>query len=60
VAALATVAFDFRHGEAGDADLAEGVAHVVELERLDDGDDEFHSCGLTVVGVARRRNDIMS
>ena len=42
VAALAAVALDFGHGEAGNADLAERVAHVVELERLDDGDDEFH------------------
>src|ERR1043166_5828860 len=52
VAALAAITFDLGHGEAGNADLPKRVAHVVELERLDDRDDEFHGC-LTGIGGAR-------
>src|SRR5262249_15561166 len=42
VALLAAVAFDLGDGHALDAVGGERVAHVVELERLDDGDDQFH------------------
>ena len=42
VALLAAEALDFGHGEAGDADLRQRFAHLVELERLDDGFDFFH------------------
>jgi hypothetical protein len=59
VAALAPVALDLGDGEAGNADLAERVAHVVELERLDDGDDEFHELPHGGRRCARR-HDIMS
>ena len=39
---LAAEAFDFGHGHTFDADLGEGFLNFLELERLDDGDDEFH------------------
>src|SRR6266516_3125813 len=42
VAALAAVALDLADGQAGDADLAEGVLDLAELERLDDRGDESH------------------
>ena len=42
VALLAAVAFDLGDGHAVNADTGEGVAHLVELERLDDGDDQLH------------------
>src|SRR5690606_3521555 len=42
VAALAAEALDLRHRDALYADVRKGFAHVVELERLDDRDDEFH------------------
>ena len=42
VAALAAEALHLRDGHAGDADLRERRADVVELEGLDDGGDEFH------------------
>ena len=43
VAALTPEAFDLGHGDALHADLGERFAHVVELERLDDRHDHFHS-----------------
>jgi hypothetical protein len=30
------------HGEPGDAELGQGLAHFLELERLDDGGDLLH------------------
>jgi len=42
VALLATEALDLGDGDAGDADFAERLADVVQLERLDDGHDHFH------------------
>jgi hypothetical protein len=42
VAALAAEALHLRDGHAGDADLRERRADVVELEGLDDGGDELH------------------
>ena len=42
VALLPAEALHFRHGEPGNADLGEGLAHFVQLERLDHGFDAFH------------------
>src|SRR5262245_33471699 len=42
VALLATVALDLARGHSVHADGNQLVAHLVELERLDDGDDQFH------------------
>src|ERR1039458_3052070 len=42
VTLLPPVALDLGHGHAVNADASEGVAHLVELERFDDGDDQFH------------------
>src|SRR5690606_28298064 len=42
VAFLAAEALALGDGEALDTDLGQCVAHVVELEWLDDGGDEFH------------------
>jgi hypothetical protein len=39
---LPAVAFDFGDGQALNADPGERFAHLVELERLDDGHDNFH------------------
>ncbi len=41
VAALAAEAFDFGNRHARDADVGQRRAHVVELEGLDDGGDQF-------------------
>ena len=38
-------ALDLGHGHALDADLGEGVLHLVELERLDDGFNLLHGSG---------------
>src|SRR5436190_4486495 len=42
VALLAAEALHLGDGEPGDPDLGERVAHVLELERLDDGGDQLH------------------
>src|SRR5205085_11192825 len=42
VTLLPPEALPFRHGEPGDADLRQCLAHFVELERFDDGFDLFH------------------
>jgi hypothetical protein len=39
---LATEALDFGDRDALDANAGEGFAHLIELERFDDGRDEFH------------------
>jgi hypothetical protein len=39
---LPAIAFDFGDGQALDANAGESFAHLVELERLDDGHDDFH------------------
>ena len=39
---LAPVALHFRDGQAVHAQAGERVAHLLELERLDDGHDDFH------------------
>src|ERR1039457_3113953 len=39
---LPAKALYFRDGEAGDTDLGERLAHLLELERLDDGGDLLH------------------
>src|SRR5215468_769123 len=42
MALLPPVAFDLAHGHAVDAETCEGLAHLVEFERLDDSDDHLH------------------
>src|SRR5690606_39432873 len=42
VALLATEALDLGHGDSRHARLGEGFPHLVELERPDDGSDQFH------------------
>src|SRR6185312_10931618 len=42
VALLAAEALDLGHGEPGDAELRQRLAHLVELERLDDRFDLLH------------------
>src|SRR6185437_16573316 len=39
---LPPIAFHLAYGHAVNADGGEGVAHLVEFERLDDRDDELH------------------
>ncbi len=39
---LTAKTLDFGHCQAGDANLRQGLAYLVEFERLDDGGDEFH------------------
>src|SRR3974390_1156112 len=39
---LAPITLDFGHGHAVNADGGERVAHLIELERLDDRNDHFH------------------
>jgi hypothetical protein len=39
---LAAEAFDFGDRDALNANAGEGFAHLIELERFDDGRDEFH------------------
>src|SRR5690606_27327389 len=46
VPALTAEAPSLDGGETGDADLAQRLLHVLELERLDDGDDELHGDSL--------------
>ena len=43
VALLPAEALDFGHGQAGDADFGQRLAHFVEFERLDDGFDFLHA-----------------
>jgi hypothetical protein len=42
VALLAPKAFDLCHGNALNTHFCQGGAHIVKLERFDDGDDHFH------------------
>jgi hypothetical protein len=42
VALLAAEALDLGGGDAGHAGLGQRLAHVIELERLDDGHDHLH------------------
>src|SRR4051812_38746573 len=42
MALLAPIALDLGHSHAVHADRGQGLAHLVELERFDDSDDEFH------------------
>src|SRR6266536_476971 len=51
MALLAAETLNLRHREPADADIGERFAHLVELERLDDGFDFFHRCSQ---GRARR------
>jgi hypothetical protein len=49
---LPTKPLHLGHGHTGDSEGAEGFTHLVELERLDDGDDELHAYPL----LANRRS----
>src|SRR3954464_5321427 len=42
VALLTPISLDLRHGHSVHADRSQSVADLVELERLDDGHDDFH------------------
>src|SRR6201991_3029697 len=53
MALLAAVTLDLRHRHAVDPDRGERLAHLVELERFDDGDDEFHEGGLRFRGFRK-------
>src|SRR2546425_10476519 len=55
MALLAAEALDFRHRKTADADLGERLAHLVELERLDDRFDFFHCCSSVSSGAPQRR-----
>jgi len=57
VALLAAEALDFGHGDALDADAAEGFAHFVQLERFDDRSHHLH--GLCSLGVCDAGPDEM-
>src|SRR5690606_1798487 len=52
MALLATEALHLGDGDALDTDPRQGLADFVELERLDDGSDEFH--GFLLLGAAGR------
>ena len=55
VALLAAVALDLGDGQALDADRRQCVAHLVQLERLDDGHNDFHGVvPVSVRGPSRR------
>src|SRR5580704_6578318 len=62
MALLAAVAFDLGHGHAVHPDRGQRVTHLLELERLDDGDDELHGAvpGSWVfdINVQSARDDI--
>ena len=45
VALLPAEALDLGDGQAGDPDLGQRLAHLLQLERLDDGGDLFHDPG---------------
>src|SRR6185312_17385341 len=47
MALLASETLDLGDGDAVDAHFRKRLAHVVELERLDDGGDQFHGGDLT-------------
>ena len=53
MALLAAEALDLGDGEAGDADLRQRLAHLVELERLDDRFDFFHARPPCCAGARR-------
>src|SRR5437867_4415349 len=55
MALLAAETLDLRHREPADADIGERLAHLVELERLDDGVDFFHRCSFVSSGAPQRR-----
>src|SRR5262249_13309738 len=58
VALLTPVAFHLGDGQSLNADLGEGIADLVELERLDDGHDDFHRCSLRSSVRSLSRTDI--
>jgi hypothetical protein len=48
---LSAETFHLGHGESGDANLGQGLAHVVQLERFDDGGDLLHTVFLAAVSL---------
>jgi len=44
MAFLTAETFDFSNSDALHTNLREGLADLVQLERLDDGGNEFHGC----------------
>src|SRR6266536_2623745 len=55
MALLAAETLNLRHREPADADIGERFAHLVELERLDDGFDFFHCRSFVSSGAPQRR-----
>src|SRR6185503_17781798 len=51
VALLAAEALDLGDGQPSDPDLGERVAHVLQLERLDDGGDQLHGSSLRLASL---------
>ena len=49
---LAAEALHLGDGDAADPDVMQGVLHVVELERFDDGFDLFHGIALSALRLA--------
>src|SRR5690606_16616736 len=54
MALLPAEALDLGDGQARHAGIAEGFAHLVELERPDDGDDQFHGNSCVLVRGSER------
>src|SRR6476619_6144632 len=57
VALLSPVTLHLGDGQPLNADLGEGVADLVEFERLDDGHDNFHWFNLPVADRASRSTE---
>src|SRR5690242_16252421 len=57
MALLAAIALDLGHRHAVYADGCEGLTHLVQLERFDDGDDEFHGRTYCSPGFSARLTD---
>jgi hypothetical protein len=53
VTLLAAVTFDFGHGHALQAKLGEGLAHLIELEWLDDCHHQLHLINPSMFPAAR-------
>jgi hypothetical protein len=48
VAFLPAEAFDLCHGNALNPHIGKGRTHIIQLERLDDGNDHFHAGKLLI------------
>src|SRR6185295_19978991 len=51
---LSSVAFDLGNGQSVNADAGEGVTHLLQLERLDDGHDDLHVAPVPALALRRR------